>query len=192
LPGEADLSLGAELLLLSVDPADGGLLPHKRRRMRKALRAAGTTRRRAEKELVEAKLVTGTGPFQRIALVDRSVPGGRFRRLREALAEDTLGDGRDRDLVFLLAWSGVLGARLSAHERRTAARRIRALAQSIDVPARVNVPAASATLSPIILALGIAGVNELIDTPIPGDSGAGDGSFTAGELGGFDVGGGPP
>ncbi len=56
-PSEAELSLGAELLLLSVDPARGGLLG-KRRRMRKALRATGSGRRRALGELRAARLIT--------------------------------------------------------------------------------------------------------------------------------------
>ncbi len=196
MPSEADLSLGAELLLLSVDPGRGGLLG-KRRRLRKALRAAGTTRRRATRELTDAGLIEGTGPFDRVRLVDRAAAGARFRRLREALAEGTLDEGhgegareegRERDLAMLLAWTGALGARLSAHERRVAGRRIRALAESARQAHEV--PAASAALPPLILALGLAATDELFQAPLGGDFSGGDGPFTAGELGGFDVGGG--
>ena len=190
----ADLSLGAELLLLSVDPGRGGLLG-KRRRTRKALRAAGSSPRQALGELRAAGLVTRDRPFGRLRLVDRAQAGARFRRLREALAEGTLDEeraggtideGRDRDLAMLLAWTGALGARLSAHERRVAARRIRGLAQSARQAQEI--PAASAALPPLILALGLAATDELIDLPLGGDFSAGDGSFSAGELAGFDVG----
>lgn len=188
MPGEADLSLGAELLLLSIDPGDGGLLPHKRRRMRKALRAAGSDRHRALRELRSAGLVARDLPFGRIRLVDRAAAGARFRRLKDALAEDAPADGRDRDLVFLLAWAGVLGARLSAHERRAASRRIRSLAETAQ--RSQGIAPANAALSPLILALGVAATEELIEAPLGGDFSGGDGSSTAGELGGFDGGGG--
>jgi hypothetical protein len=191
-PSEAELSLGAELLLLSVDPARGGLLG-KRRRMRKALRATGSGRRRALGELRAARLITRDRPLGRIRLADRAEAGARFRHLREALADGTLDadgadEGRERDLAMLLAWTGALGARLSAHERRVASRRIRALAQSAR--RAHEVPSASHVLPPLILALGLAATDDLFETPLGGDFSAGDGSFTAGELGGFDVGGG--
>ena len=192
MSGAAELSLGAELLLLSVDPGRGGLLG-KRRRIRKALRVAGSSRRRALEELRDIGLVTRDRPFGRVRLADRAEAGARFRRLRDALAEGTLDEGRadegrERDLAMLLAWTGVLGARLSAHERRVASRRIRALAESARRPQAV--PSASHALPPLILALGLAATDELFESPLGGDFSAGDGSFTAGELGGFDAGGG--
>ena len=192
MPGEADLSLGAELLLLSVDPGDSGLLG-KRRRIRRALRAAGSSRRQALGELRAAGLVTRDGPVGRVRIADRAQAAARFGRLREALAEGRLDDrsteeGRERDLVMLLAWTGALGARLSAHERRVASRRIRALAQKAQQAQKV--PAASHALPPLILALGRAATDDLLELPLGREFPGGDGPFSAGELSGFDVGGG--
>lgn len=187
MPGEADLSLGAELLLLSVDPGDGGLFPHKRRRMRKALRAAGSGRRRALSELRGAGLVERDGPVGRVRLVDRAEAGARFRRLGEGLSKDALGQGRDRDLAFLLAWTGVLGARLSAHERRVASRRIRSLAETAQ--RAQGVAPANAALSPLILALGVAATEELIEAPLGADFPGADTSVSRTDVG---VGGGDP
>ena len=192
MPSEADLSLGAELLLLSVDPGQGGLLG-KRRRIRKALRAAGRSRRQALAELHAAGLVERDRPLGRQRLANRAEAGARFRRLRDALSEGRLDDGhadegRERDLAMLLAWTGALGARLLAHERRVAGRRIRALAQSARQAHEV--PPASHVLPPVILALGLAATDELFQTPLGVNPSAGDGSFSAGELAGFDVGGG--
>ena len=130
-----DLSLGAELLLLSVDPAKGGLFPHRRRRLRRALRGAGgqsgrRARREALRELELAGLIEPHRLGSRLRLADRAQAAQRFNRVRRCLRDDDFADPHDRALVVLLAWTGVLARRLSRDERRVALRRLRVLSRS--------------------------------------------------------------
>jgi hypothetical protein len=140
VPAEPALSLQADLLLLTVDPARGGLFPRRRRRFRKALAAAhrhdkgGSARRRpwhgvvarrqATTELAAGGLIERRD--RRIHLRDRRAASERFHRLRRCLATNDFPEPRDRQLALLLAWSGVLRAP-TRDERRIAARRLREL-----------------------------------------------------------------
>ena len=123
------LSLSAEFLLLSIDPGDGGLIGDRKRVLR-AVRAAGGTPDSALAELKDEALVRGglRRLGARVQLVDRAPPARRFRAIEEAVREDTLTDERDQELFVLLSWSGVMARRLPKHERRTAAARLRHLA----------------------------------------------------------------
>jgi hypothetical protein len=125
------LSLSAEFLLLSIDPGDGGLIGDKKRVLR-AVRAAGGTPDSALAELKEEGLVRGgLGRLgARVELVDRTPPGRRYRAIEQAIRDDTLGDERDKELFVLLSWSGVMARRLPKHERRTAASRLRHVART--------------------------------------------------------------
>jgi len=137
--GRDDLSLTAELLLPAVDPGDGGLLPHSRRRLRRALAASRGTghglpgaawraRRAATDELARAGLVSKRG----LRLTDPRRASARFGRVRTALYEPDAADARDLELPVLLAWCGVLGQRLTRDERRLAHRRVQDLLKSAE------------------------------------------------------------
>jgi hypothetical protein len=67
---------------------------------------------------------------RRLHLRDRIPAAARFHRLRRCFATNDFPAPRDRQLALLLAWSGVLGARLGRDERRIAARRLRELVQN--------------------------------------------------------------
>jgi hypothetical protein len=135
----AELSLEAELLLLSVAPAHGGLLPRRGRgRLRKALTAArvaegGLKRsgwrvgRAARRELIDAGLVKPALLLRNLRLVDTARPGRRFRRLVECIESGVYNERREGDLIVLLAAAGVLAERLTTHQRWIAARRLRSL-----------------------------------------------------------------
>lgn len=136
-----ELSLGAELLMLAVDTRDGGLVPHDRRRLLKALAAAEeggssgrlagrSARRRAMRELEAAGLVGGGGVLGRMKLTDPAAARARLAQLVRGMTEGELSDGRDREVLLLLAWAGVLVGRLSKSERRIAARRLRSWGQA--------------------------------------------------------------
>ena len=134
-----EVSLSAELLLLAVDPGDGGLLPHSRRRLRKALAAtresghalpgAGRRAHRAAMdELARAELLE---PGE-LRLADRPRASARFRTVCRCLEDPYEADPRAWELLVLLAWSGVLAPRLSKDDRRVAERRLRSLLRSAD------------------------------------------------------------
>jgi hypothetical protein len=134
-----ELSLGAELLMLVVDPKDGGLLPHNPRRLLKALVAAEDgggggrrARRRALHELHAAGVVDDARALRRVRLTDPAGARRRFADLVRGMTQDELDDGRDRELLLLLAWIGALAGRLSKSERRLAARRLHAWGQAAD------------------------------------------------------------
>ena len=130
------LSLPAKLLLLSVDPAEGGLLAKSPRRLRRALahaaaaeggragRAGGRSALRgARAELQAANLVERRGAFGRLHLLDRSHAARTFNHVRGCEPTCTEHE-RDQILFVLIAWSGVLRRRLSRDERRVALRRL--------------------------------------------------------------------
>lgn len=141
---EDNLSLTAELLLLAINPADGGLFPRDRGRFRKALRetyrsdrgerrSAWRARRHALLELELAGIVEPPrGLGRRLRLADRGRAADRFHRLQRCLDQDDFPEPRDRELAILLAWSGVLARRLSRGQRRIAVRRLRKLARSLE------------------------------------------------------------
>ena len=135
----AEVSLPAELLLFAVDPGQGGLLPHSRRRFRRALAAtretghrlpgaAGRTRRDAIDELAWAGLLRP----ESLQLADRPRATSRFRTVCGCFEQPDAADSRDWELLVLLAWSGVLGQRLSKDDRRVADRRLRALFKTAE------------------------------------------------------------
>lgn len=134
-----DVSLTAELFLLAVDPGDGGLVPHARRRLRNALAATRGTgcvlpgaawraRRAAKDELARAGLIGMRG----LRLTDRPRAAAHLRQVRACFQEPRLAEPRDLELLVLLAWSGVLQHRLNKDERRVANRRVRELLRSAE------------------------------------------------------------
>lgn len=134
------LSMPARLLLLAIDPADGGVLAKSPRRLRRALAYAtiaddggpagrvGGRRalRSARTELAAAGLAERRGPRRRLHLVDRPYAARAFNDVR-AYEPGCESHESDRVLFVLLAWSGVLRRRLPRGERRLALRRLRAL-----------------------------------------------------------------
>lgn len=128
----AALSLAAEMLLFAVEPLEKGLVPHNRLRFRRALAAAHGSgypgagwraRRAARRELRRAGLISAG----RLELADRPRARARFREFCRCLEDPEAADARAWELLLLLAWSGVLAARLGKEERRMAERRLRAL-----------------------------------------------------------------
>jgi len=133
------LSLPAKLLLLSIDPADGGLLAKSPRRLRRALVHAATAEgaragrgggrsalRGARAELQAAGLVERRGALGRLHLLDRGWATRTFNHVR-GCEPSCAEHERDQILFVLLAWSGVLRRRLSRDERRVALRRLSGL-----------------------------------------------------------------
>jgi hypothetical protein len=123
------LSLTAELLWLSVDPATGKPFVRLRRRGRfkKALAATGRTREDATAELERARL-----------LDDGAAARTRFRELQDAIRKDAVTSERDVELLALLGWTGVLAQRLPKAEQKVAGWRLRRLGKSVrSVPRAV-------------------------------------------------------
>jgi hypothetical protein len=189
-----ELSLPAEVLLLSIDPGDGGLVVNSRRRLRKSLKAAGGSYRGALRELRDAGLVAGR---RNPKLTDRGPAGTRFRTLWQAADADTLSEPRDIELFILLGWSGVLASRLPREDRRVAAIRLRKLGRELaDTPVIGGdkaIEGGAMTVSPLIVALDRASDGDPGDPnwlvvgsglehglPAPGDSGTGGADFSTG------------
>lgn len=143
------LSLAAELLLLSIDGTRGGLLPHRRTRLLRSLAVAARpeaghgvasslrglrVRRAAAQELQAAGLVRGRGIVSRLQIADKSATGVRVRGLLEAVSANEDPTPRIAALMLFLSWMGVLGQRLSRHERRHAARHLRRLSKVEPAP----------------------------------------------------------
>lgn len=171
MPSGPELSLHAELLLLSIDPAHGGLLPPRSARLREALAAAARTDgtggggwragRRARRELLDAGLVTSELLLRNLRLTDIGPPGRRFRSLWAAIESGELSDVRDRDLAMLLASAGALAPRLTSHERWIAWRRLKEVMAVDDSGAWVSPLAGAAPLSDGVLALGVVALHGM-------------------------------
>lgn len=132
---EPPLSLGAELLLVATDPNRGGLLPRRGRRFHRALAgAAGSSRfaplagwrarRRAHEELAAAGVVVPGSTARTPRLADREPRTAVLRRVRRCIRDEDAGEPRDRELLLLMAWCGLLTEWLSRDERRLALRRL--------------------------------------------------------------------
>ena len=205
-PGGPALSLVAELLLFAIDPSDGGLLPRRQRRFRRALVRAYraerpgrrwlglplVARRRAAKELAQAGLVE-SHPFTslRLRLADRRAAMRRFRRLCGALLDDDSPAARELALVLLLAWSGILPNRLTADERRIAVRRLRRLVGHPLFSASLQVPLSGASADPEwIHALGRVAYERQEDFVVDVISDFASGGFDAIDFGHTGPGGG--
>jgi len=170
------VSLMAEVLLLAIEPGQGGLLV-KPRKLRPALRAAteveGGRRggrgalREARRELTDAGLIE-RGPLRRVRLADRTAAVRRFNTLQRAAATGDFADERDQQLFVLLAGCGVLARRFNRDERRLARRRLGSL---IPAPNASGDTHAQTTTGMALL------------------MGAGFGYFDAGHGGGFGDGG---
>lgn len=208
-PSAEELSFTAELLWLAIDPAKGGLFPHHRRRFRKALALAHQVdrggsrvdlrqaRREAVRELERLGLVQPKRALGRLRLADRARAEERSSELLRRMREDELSDSRDKELLLLLAGSGVLAHRLTPEERRLAARRMRTfLPPSSDREALSPLPR-EARLSPEIrAAFGGGHVGYAIGAEgfglgcSDGVAGSGGGGGSGGGYGGGDGGGG--
>jgi hypothetical protein len=129
------LSLGAELLLVATDPNHGGLLERRRRRFNRALAAAeGLTRfaplagwralRRAHGELARAGLLAPGSSARRPQLAEREPRTAVLGRVRRCVRDHAHASERDRELLLLMAWTGLLSRWLPRDERRLAIRRL--------------------------------------------------------------------
>jgi hypothetical protein len=199
------ISLAAELLLLAIDPEKGGLLPRRRRRFRRALAAthgsAGRGRRlpgagrracrHAARELEGLGLVERRRPVGRLRLADRTLAAKRFQPIRRGLVDDDIRDPRTLDLALLLAWTGLLGHRLTRNERRMAARRLRKLVRDPRLSATRE--AAFPGEAPTPEWVGAVGriafeAQEGLLIDVVSDLGSGDlGGFDPSDFGGVDV-----
>lgn len=202
------LSQTAELLLLAIDPAKGGLFPHHRRRFRRALAhthqadrgdgrtavwGAGRARREAVRELERLGLVEPKRVSGRLRLADPSRAGKRFHQLVGCVLQDELSDPRDRVLLLLLAGSGVLAHRLSRQERRLAARRLRTLVRAHQragpiPPAHGSGPPMSDVVAVLARRSARDQDDQLEDLLDMGEFGVSD--LSSGDFGGSDSGGG--
>jgi hypothetical protein len=183
------LSVGAELLLVAVDPNRGGFVRRRRRRFRRALAAAyglrrfapfaaWRARRRAYAELARAGLLNSGSTPRSPRLEDRAARSAVMRRVRRCL-QDVEGEPRDRELLLLMAWSGLLSGWLSQDERRLALRRL----QHGQAPVSEGVAALGA--------VGLAASSDLFAEAGFGDFGGGDaGGLEPGAASGGDGGGG--
>jgi hypothetical protein len=174
------LSLGAELLLVAIDPVHGGLLPRRRRRFRRALAAAQgfgratplggwRGRRRAHRELESAGLLASDASARRPRLADLEARTGVLRRIRRCVRDEAAGEARDRELLLLMGWSGLLSGWLSRDERRLALRRLQE---------------SGAPLTEGVAALGIVGLAATGDLFAE----AGFGDYGGGEAAGLEAG----
>jgi hypothetical protein len=145
----ARLSLAAELLIVAIDPRRGGLLRRRRRHFRRALAVASgyrrtplagwRARRGAHRELRAAGLLAPDSTARRPRLADRKARAEVLRRVRRCVLDSSAGELRDRELLPLMAWSGLLVPWLTRDERRLALRRIQdAEAPVSDVVARLG------------------------------------------------------
>lgn len=195
-------SLTAELLLLAIDPAKGGLYPRRRRRFRQALTAtyladrgggqrwpwaASRARRKALTELRRNGTLEPPQMLRRLRLADRSIAARRFDRLRRCIRDDEYPEPRDRELLLLLAWSGVLAQRSTKVERRLAARRLRKLGMGSQLAALM--PQASSIAALACADLVSAGFGPPGGFGGGGGGGGGDGGAAAGGGGGGGCGG---
>jgi hypothetical protein len=188
------LSPAAELFVTAIDPKSGRLVRRRRRRFRKALAAfstargpgrAAAARRTAIRELrargmIERSVRPGHHP-----VVPGSGYGTPFARIRRGIETGEFDDERDQALFGLLAWTGVLAQRLSRSERRTAAKRLKALLTAPAAQDSVFEP-----IPPIAHALGQVAYRQEIDIvhDIVSDVLSGDGVSV--DLGGGYEGGG--
>lgn len=185
------VSLMAEVLLLAIEPGQGGLLV-KRRKLRPALRAAteveGGRRggrgalREARRELTDAGLIE-RGPLRRVRLVDRAAAVRRFNTLQRAAATGEFSDERDQQLFVLLAGCGVLARRFNRDERRLARRRLGSLIPAPNASAG-NMHSQTMTGMALLVAAGFGHFDA------GGGGGFGDGGDGGGGGGGFDGSGG--
>jgi hypothetical protein len=178
---DSRLSLPAELLLVATDPNRGGLLPRRRRRFRRALAAAhGFARlaplagwralRRAHGELARAGLLAPDSTASCPRLSDREARTAVLRRIRRCVRDEAAGEPRDRELLLLTSWCGLLSDWLTRDERRLALRRLH------DGPA----PQTHG-----IAALGFVGADATAELFAE----AGFGDFGGGEAAGLEAGG---
>lgn len=171
----AEVSLSAEVLLLAVDPGQGGLLPHSRQRFRRALAATRESgyrlpgapwwaRRAAIAELTRAELISPQG----LHLADRPLVTARFRAVCERVEQPSAADPRAWEVLVLLAWSGVLAHRLSKDQRRVANRRLRGVLKRSD-DSRWGFPDGEHPVSTWVPRLGgiaeLASEIDLFDSP---------------------------
>jgi uncharacterized membrane protein YgcG len=196
-----DISLTGRLLLFSIDPGRGGMLDVHDRRFRRALVAAHrgggrpllwharTARRAAQRELEAAGLLERG----RLRLADRARTMQLFNGLWRRIERDELDDPGDRELVVLLAWTGVLRRRLVKDERQLALRRIRRIVsepprrgQLVPDPNAFPAPMTQGTLA--VGAIAALGASDLLADLSSGDLGGAD--FGGADFGGAFVGGG--
>jgi hypothetical protein len=149
----------------------------------------------ARGELERAGLADATGLRRRLRLLDAPRAAERFQRLRRCIRDDEFPQQRDRELLLLLAWSGVLAHRLSREERKIALRRLRGIAERQpeesgvwSAPASGRQPAWEGTWAlGAVAALG--GADLLVDGASGDFGGADGGAFDAGGFGGGGEGG---
>jgi hypothetical protein len=176
------------MLLLAIDPGDGGLLPRSGRRFRRALvatresgsgfpGAARRAQRAAAGELSAAGLLTPDD----LQLADRSRAAARFRTVSRCLEQPGGATHRAWELLVLLAWSGVLAERLNKDERRMAERRLRALFKTVDGDGW-GFPGNEHRMPAWVSRLGgidtLASQIDLFDSPVTTETGSDQGGFS--------------
>ena len=165
----------------------GAPLAHQADRGDRRRAAKGARRARPEgvRELERAGLVEARRVFGRLRLADRPRAGRRFDELLRRVRDDELTDSRDKELLLLLAASGVLAHRLSGEDRRLAARRLRTLGRPPTDRDALLPSAHRARMSPAIAALAAGYAGRAIGAEgfglVYGDS---DGDYATGDSGG--------
>jgi hypothetical protein len=187
------LSPAAELVVCAIDPKSGRLVERRRRRFRKALRSLSTSRRPQRAVIAElraAGMIARSSVPGRHPVVPGSGYGRTFARIRRGIETGTFEEERDEALFALLAWTGVLAARLSRSERRTAVKRLKTLLTLPPAQDSVFEP-----IPPVAHALGQVAYRQEMDIlhDIVSDVLSGDGvsvDLGGGYEGGGDAGGG--
>jgi hypothetical protein len=123
--------------------------------------AGRRARLRAYAELERAGVLAPESSVRRPHLSDREARTAVLRRVRRCVHDAGADEPRDRELLLLMAWSGLLQGWLSRDERRLALRRLR------DRPA----PQRGAAALPWV---GAAATSDLFHDGGFGDFGGGD------------------
>lgn len=202
---EPELSLAAELLLLSFDPRPASLYPARAGRLSMALGLAGApeehggsvrrarlwllgrrARGRALKELsVHGMVATGRNP----QLLDRAALAARYDRLAACMGANEFPDPRDRTLILLLAWTGVLAQRLRGRDPRWFKRMIEGAVPEPDLTSPLLPPLIYTWVGAFAVAGMSADVTHHFEDHAGHDGGALDHGTSSDGYGGFDGGG---
>ena len=200
-PVTPSLSLPAELLLLSFDPATRQLYRVRRGRLEVALVAADggdaegsrlALRRRGRdvlrRALAELQAAGLAEPGRTPALADRAALARRYERLAAGMRANEFAEERDRRLVVLLASTGALAQRLRGRDPHWYKRMVTGLIPEEDPGG------ASFALPASVIALALA-ADLAFDGGSDGGGGSGfdgggggDGGFDAGSFSGSDGG----
>lgn len=186
------LSLKAEVLLLAIDPGDGGLLTTGRKLGKAVALAAaaegggGSARaatRAAREELVDAGLIERHRPLRPLRLKDRLEPARRFNAVQRSVTTGEFADARNEEVFVLLAGCGALAQRMGRDQRRLARRRLRSLIPEPNASGTAASPGVGALALFGAAGFGVFDAAGTSDFDATGGGGDGDGGSAGGDGG---------